>query len=64
MKNVPSGLSSLKSKVNKLNIVKLETAPVHLTKLGNVVKNDVVKKTEYNELVKKLMLFRLLILVI
>ena len=64
IKNVPSGLSSLKSKVNKLNIVKLETAPVDLTKLSNVVKNDVVKKTEYNELVKKLMLFRLLILVI
>ena len=64
IKNVPSGLSSLKSKVNKSNIVKLETAPVDLTKLSNVVKNDVVKKTEYNELVKKLMLFRLLILVI
>ena len=64
IKNVPSGLSSLKSKVNKLNIVKLETTPVDLTKLSNVVKNDVVKKIEYNELVKKLMLFRLLILVI
>ena len=29
LKNVPSGLNSLKSKVNKLYIGKLETAPIH-----------------------------------
>ena len=34
LKNVPSGLSSLKSKVDKLDIVKLETAPVDLSKLS------------------------------
>ena len=45
LKNVPSGLSSLKSKVDKSDIGKLETTPVDLSKLGNVVKNDVVKKT-------------------
>ena len=48
-KNVPINLSTLKSKVD---IEKLETTPVDLSKLSNVVKNDVVKKTEYNELVK------------
>ena len=48
MKNVPSGLSSLKNKIDKSDIGKLETTPVDLSKLSNVVKNDVVKKTEYN----------------
>ena len=43
----------LKSKVDKLDIGKLETTPVDLSRLSNVVKNDVFKKTEYNELVKK-----------
>ena len=32
---------------------KLETTPVDLSKLSDVVKNEVVKKTEYNELIKK-----------
>ena len=48
--NVPSGLSSLKSKVDKLNIRKLETTSVDLSKLS--VKNEVVKKTEYNAKIK------------
>ena len=53
MKNVQNNLSNLKSKVDKLDIGKLEAIPVDLSKLSNVVKNDVVKKTEYDELVKK-----------
>ena len=44
-KQLPSVLSSL--------IGKLETNPVNLSKLSDVVKNEVVKKSEYNELVKK-----------
>ena len=52
-KIIPCGLCSLKSKVDKLDIGKLETSPVNLSKLSNVVKNDVVKKTEYDALVKK-----------
>ena len=52
LKNVPSGLSNLKGKVDNLDIGKLEITPVDLSKLSKVVKNDVVKKTEYNELVK------------
>ena len=43
----------MKSKVDKLGIGKLETTPFDSSKLSNVVKTDVVKKTEYNELVKK-----------
>ena len=38
---------SLKSKVGIL-----ETTPVDLSMLSYVVKNDVVRKTKYNELIK------------
>ena len=40
-------LKALVDKVDKLDIGKLKTTPVDLSKLSNVVKN-VVKKTEYN----------------
>ena len=43
----------MKSKVDKLDVDKLAPIPVDLSKLSDVVKNDVVKKIEYNELVKK-----------
>ena len=43
-----------KVKVDKLDIGKLETTPVDLSKLSDAVKNEVAWKTEYNELVKKL----------
>ena len=38
----------MKNIVDKLDIGKLETTPVDLRKLNNVVKND-VKKAEYNK---------------
>ena len=44
MKNVPTYLSKLKSKVDKLDVDKLVHVPVDLSKLNAVVKNDVVKK--------------------
>ena len=53
-KNVPSGLSSLKGQVDKLDIGKLETTLADLSKLSNVVKNDVVEKTEYNAKIKSI----------
>ena len=52
----------MKSKVYKLDIGTLKTIPVDLNKLSAVVKNEIVKKTEYNKLLKKLMLLRLRIL--
>ena len=55
---VPSGLNSLKSKVDKLDIGKLETTPVDLSKLSDLVKNDVVTRTEYDELVKLVIVFK------
>ena len=48
-----TNLSSLKTEVDKLDTDKLTTIPVDLSKLSNVVKNDVVKKTVYDELVAK-----------
>ena len=53
LENVPSALSNLKSKVDKLNIGKLEASLVELSKLTYLVKDDVVKKTECDELVQK-----------
>ena len=44
-------LASLKTEVEKLDIDKLVPVPVVLSKLSDVVKNDVVKNTEYNKLV-------------
>ena len=48
-----SNLASLKSRVDKLDIDKLTPVPVDLSKLSEVVKNVVVKKTEYDKLVAK-----------
>ena len=41
-------MNNLKNKVDKLDIGKLETTTVDLSKLINVVKNYVVKKDFYN----------------
>ena len=43
-----TNLSNLKTEVYKLDIDKLVLVPVNLSKLSDVVKNDVVKKTDYN----------------
>ena len=53
MSKYASDLSSLKSKIDELDIGKLKTTPIDLSKLSDVVKNDVVKKAVYDELVKK-----------
>ena len=53
LKNLPNNLSSLKTKVDKLDIDKLIPVPVDLRKLSNVLKNEVVKKAEYNAKIKK-----------
>ena len=48
-----TNLASLKNEVDKLDIDKLVPIPVDLSKLSDVVKNDVVKKTVYDKLVAK-----------
>ena len=48
-----TNLSSLKTEVDRLDIDKLVPIPNDLSKLGNVVKNDIFKKTVCNKLVAK-----------
>ena len=43
-----TNLAALKTEVDKIDVDKLNTVPVDLAKLSNVVNNDVVKKTDYN----------------
>ena len=43
-----TNLASLKTEVDKIDTDKLKTVPADLAKLSNVVKNDVVKKTDYS----------------
>ena len=45
---------NLKSEVDKLYIDKLVPVPVDLSKSSDVVKNDVVKKTDYNTKITKI----------
>ena len=51
---INSSLANLKTEVDKLDIDKLVPVPVDLSKLSNVVKTDVVKKTVHDKLVAKL----------
>ena len=48
-----TNLASLKTEVDKIDVDKLAPVPDDLAKLHNVVKNDVVRKTEYDKLVTK-----------
>ena len=43
----------METEVDKLDIDKLVPVPTDLSKLSNVLKHDVVKKTVYNKLVTK-----------
>ena len=47
-----SNLASLKNEVDKLDINKLVAVPVDLSKLSDVVKSSVAKKTVYDKLVE------------
>ena len=48
-----TNLANLKAEVDKLDIDKLAPVPVDLSKVSDVVKNDVVKKAVYGKLVAK-----------
>ena len=48
-----ANLAALKTEIDKIDTDKLKTIPNDLAKLSNVVKNEVVKKTEYNKVVTK-----------
>ena len=61
LKSLPNNLNNLKSKVDKLDIDKLTPVLVDLSKLNNVVKNEFVKKTEYNPKIKILKIIYLIL---
>ena len=46
-----TNLASLKTGVDKIDVDKLKTVPVDVAKLSNVVKSDIVQKTEYVRLI-------------
>ena len=46
-------MDNLKSEVDRLDVDKLKPIPTDLSKWSDAVKNDVVKKTDYNKLVTK-----------
>ena len=46
-------MGSLKTEIDKLDIDKLAPVPVDLSKLSDVVRNDVVKKGVYDKLTAK-----------
>ena len=54
MKNVPTNSSNWESKVDRLDVDKLVPVPVGLSKLSDVVKNDVVEKDVYNAKMKNI----------
>ena len=52
-------MSSLKNKVDKLGIGKLETTPVDLSKVSNLRKNEIIKKkNKILMILKKLMIMK------
>ena len=53
MIHVDTNWGNLKTEIDKLDIDKLAPFPVDLSKLSDVVKNDIVKKTVYDKLVAK-----------
>ena len=62
MKNLPSDLSNLKTKVDKLDVDKLVPVPVDLSKLSDAVKNDVVKNDLHNAKIKNIRIKYLILL--
>ena len=43
-----TNLAALKTEIDKIDADKLNTTPIDFDRLSNLVKNDVVKKTDYN----------------
>ena len=51
---MPNNRNNLKREVDKLDTNKLVPGPVNLSKLSNVVENELVKKIEYNAKIKSI----------
>ena len=46
--NVPSGLNSLKRKIDNLDVNKLKTVRIDLKTLSDIADKNVLKKSKYN----------------
>ena len=53
LEKVPSSSNNLKSKIDRLDIDKLKATPINLSKPSNLVIKQVIKKTKYDDLFKK-----------
>ena len=51
--SLKTNLANIRPEVDKLDIDKLVPVPIDLSKLSDVVKKDVLKKTVYDQLVAK-----------
>ena len=51
--NVTTSFNNLKTNVDDLDVGKLNTIPIYLKKISDVVDNDVVKNTKFNLLKTK-----------
>ena len=54
LKSLPNNSSNLNIEVDELDMDKLASVPVDVNKLSNVVKNEVVRKIEYNAEIKNI----------
>ena len=61
MRNVPTNLSNLKSKADRLSVDKLVLVPVNLSKLSDVVKMPLLKGLNIMNQLKKLKILLLVI---
>ena len=46
-RNVPTGLNNVKTKLDNLDVVELKSLPVDLKKLSDLVKNEVIKSSDW-----------------
>ena len=54
LESLLNNLSKLKTKIDKLDCDKLAPVPTDLSRLSDVVKNEIVKKTEFNAKIKNI----------
>ena len=46
-RNVPTGLNNVKTELDNLDVVELKSLPVDLKKLSELVKNEVIKSSNW-----------------
>ena len=46
-RNFPTGLNNVKTKLDNLDVVELKSLPVDLKKLSDLVKNEVIKSSNW-----------------